>query len=305
MTPPRFDIAAAHPEFGLLSEATRAGDWPAVERFFATAPDDDAFAAATWIVAETDGVEEFLRRVPPSRLSRLLLACRHISRAWEIRSDKRAKHVSAEQFAGMHDELRAAETILIDLTATDPSDTIAWYKRITVCMGLELGQSEARRRYDRLARRNPHLFAAQSALLQQLCPKWGGSWEVAHAFARECLKSAPPGTLNPTIVGQAHLEHCFTIDKAERAAYLAGVAPELDEAVRRSLLHPAFRPAPGWVSAHGVFAVLSSWAGDRNKAAVHFRALGDLASDYPWASCYRDPAAGFEELRSAALGENR
>ncbi|MFI9388907.1 hypothetical protein [Kutzneria sp. NPDC052558] len=305
MTSPRFDITAAHPEFLRLRTAVGAGDWAAVEQFFASMPDDNWTARATWIVAEVAGVEEFLRRVPRSRLSRLLLASRHIAHAWEIRSGKQAKYVSAQQFAGMHDALRAAEAILIDLTAEDPSDTIAWLKRIPVCMGLQLGQSEARRRYDRLARHNPHLLPAQTALVQQLCPKWSGSWESLHAFARECMNAAPPGSLNPIVVGEAHLEHAQAIGKAGRAEYLAGVEAELDEAVRKSLLHPAFRKVPGWVSAHGVFAVLSSWAGNQAKAAVHFQALGDLASSYPWESCFTNPAAGFQELRAAALGGKR
>ncbi|MEV6607810.1 hypothetical protein [Kutzneria sp. NPDC051319] len=305
MTAPRFDITAAHPEFLRLRSVAGAGDWAGIDQFFASLPDDNAAAEATWIVADIAEVEEFLRRVPPSRLSRLLLACRHIAQAWEIRSSKRSQHVSSQQFAGMHEALRAAEAILIDLTAADPTDTVAWLKRITMGMGLEFGQSEARRRYDRLARSNPHLFPAQTALVQQLCPKWGGSWESLHQFARECLDAAPPGSLSGTVVGYAHLEHAMAIGRDGRGEYLAGVEAELDEAVRKSLLHPAFRPVPGWVAAHGVFAVLASWAGNQAKAAVHFRALGDLASNYPWASCYTNPAGGFEELRSAALGGNR
>jgi hypothetical protein len=305
VTSPRFELTAAFPLYLPLQPAIATGDWPAVERFFATVPDDGA-AVAVAAVAKVNGIEEFLRRVPPSRLSRLLLAARHVVHAWEIRTAKRAEHVSAEQFAGMHEQLRIAEAILIDLTATDPSDALAWRERIRVCQGLGLGQSEARRRYDRLARYNPHHFPGQSAFAQQICPKWGGSWDSLHAFARECLDAAPPGSLCGTVVAEAHLEHAHNIDdKGERREYLAGVEAELDAAARKSVLHPAFRQVPGWVEAHGVFAVLSSWAGNPHKAAVHFRALGDLASDYPWSWCYKDPAAGFESLRSAALGGSR
>lgn len=303
MTSPRFELTAAFPVYLQLEKALAAGDWPAVAQFFATLP-DDGMTAAVRVVAKVNGVEEFLRRVPPSRLSRLLLAARHIVHAWEIRSDKLAKHVSAEQFAGMHEQLRSAEAILIDLTAADPADVMAWRERITVCQGLGLGQSEARRRYDRLARANPHHFSGQSALAQQLCPKWGGSWDSLHGFARECLDAAPPGSLCATVVAEAHLEHAHNLAKDKRREYLAGVEAELDAAARKSLFHPAFRPVPGWVEAHGVFAILSSWAGNPHKAAVHFRALGDLASDYPWSWCYKNPAGGFEELRSAAAGGN-
>lgn len=106
MTSPRFDITAAHPEFLRLRSAAGAGDWAGIDQFFASLPDGNAAAEATWIVADIVGVEEFLRRVPPSRLSRLLLACRHIAQAWAIRSSKRSQHVSSQQFAGMHEALR-------------------------------------------------------------------------------------------------------------------------------------------------------------------------------------------------------
>ena len=296
---PRFDVAAAYPEFVGLRDAVRAGDWSAIELFFAGLPDPDAVNLAVWVVADIAGAERYLEQLAPSPLSRLLLASRYVSRAWEIRSAKRAEYVSREQFDGMHDMLRRAEQILIELTAVRPGDAVAWCKRLTTAMGLELGQGEARRRYDRLARVAPHFYAAQSAMVQQLCPKWSGSWESLHAFA--------PGSLSPAVVAEAHLEHYLALDKAERLPYLRSpqVADEITRAALKSVLHPNHRPTYGWVKAHGVFAVLTSFAEDTAKAAVHFHALGDLASSYPWESCFGDASAGFNKLRDAALGGRR
>jgi hypothetical protein len=301
----RFDQAAAFPELVQLRESVRAGDWTAIELFFAGLSDVDMTSFAVKVVADVAGAEEFLAQLPPSRLARRLLAARLVSRAWEIRSAKRAKYVSQEQFAGMREQLRRAETILIELTAEDPADAVAWSFRLRSARGLEVGQSEARRRYDRLARFAPHSFAAQSQLVQQLCPKWSGSWDALHTFARECLEAAPPGSLSPAAVGEAHIEHCMELDRAEAASYLRNVAVqnEIFAAADKSVLHPEFAGGYHWPQACGVFAYLLVKIGDHERAAACFRALGDtVASEYPWQQLFSDPGAGFTLLRRQARG---
>jgi hypothetical protein len=299
----RFDQAAAFPELVELRESARAADWTAIELFFAGLSDTDMAVHAVKVVADVAGAEEFLEQLPPSPLARRLLAARYVSQAWEIRSGERAQHVSRDQFEGMHELLRRAEPILIQLTAKDPADAVAWVFRLTTARGLELGQSEARRRYDRLARVAPHCFAAQSRLLQQLCPKWSGSWEVAHAFTQQCMDAAPPGSLSPAVVGEAHLEHYLDLEGAERGRYLAKVSVqhEIRAAAEKSVLHPDFAGGYHWPQAHGVFAVLFAEMGDHRRAATHFEALGDAASEYPW-TMFGDPAAGFARLRGLSGG---
>ncbi|MEV8035765.1 hypothetical protein [Streptomyces sp. NPDC086182] len=138
-----------------------------------------------------------------------------------------------------------------------------------------------------------------------MCPKWGGSWEAAHGFARECLLGAPEGALNGGLVAEAHVEHWLDLssDGNARTGYLrqAHVHAELVEAAERSVLHPSYRPTYGWVVIQGDFAALFSMIGDTARAAAHFRALGNLASEYPW-SYLGEPAKEFVRHRSAALG---
>jgi hypothetical protein len=307
ITPParRFDQAAAFPELVELRESVRAADWTAIELFFAGLPDVDMTVFAAKVVADVRDAELFLAELPPSPLARRLLGARLISKAWEIRSGARAQYVSREQFAGMRGELLKAEPILMELTAEDPSDVVAWSFRLTSARGLGLGQSEARRRYDRLARFAPHSFAAQSQLVQQLCPKWSGSWEALHTFARECMDNAPPGSLSPTAVGEAHVEHYFDLKGAEQTAYLTNVAvqQEIIAAADKSVLHPNFVGGYHWPRAYGVFAALFGKIGDHERAAMCFRRLGDeVASEYPWEQLYADPATGFDSLRDKAFG---
>ncbi|WP_405881945.1 hypothetical protein OG762_26935 [Streptomyces sp. NBC_01136] len=308
LPPPDFELASAFPEVGWLRQATAARDWAGIRQYVDGLPKGVDRAFLVRVVAEVPGVEHPLRELvaaaPDDVLALTLLGTREVELGWEIRTDARAKNVSREQFEGLHAHLRQAEQLLIRATALDPSHDAAWASRLTTARGLQLGQNEARRRYDRLAAYHPYHFTGQARLLQQLCPKWSGSWEAAHGFARECLLNAPEGALNGGLVAEAHLEHWLALSAgAERTEYLRQphVHAELVEAADRSVLHPHYRPAYGWVTIHGVFAALFSLIGDTARAAAHFRALGNLASEYPW-SYLGKPAEAYVRHRSAALG---
>ncbi|MGC4857375.1 hypothetical protein ACLQ24_29425 [Micromonospora sp. DT4] len=140
-------------------------------------------------------------------------------------------------------------------------EAAAWTERIIIARGLQLGQNEARRRYDRLAQQHPHHATAQAALLQQLCPKWSGDGDRAFAFARECAQAAPVGAPNAVLVVEAHLERWLDFDTdRERTAYVRStpVAEEIMQAAQRSMLHPDFVDRPGWVWVRSSFALMFS-----------------------------------------------
>ncbi|GAA1415099.1 hypothetical protein ACFQZ4_18360 [Catellatospora coxensis] len=303
---PSFDRAAAFPEVQSVRTWCRQGDWDSLARHFAQLQTPDAVYFTADVVAEVPGVMNLLGQVAEARpsaiLPKLLIGARAIDMAWEARTGAQAQHVSREQFAEMHEFLRFGEERLLEVTAREPDNGAAWAMRITNARGLELGQAEARRRYDRLAKHHPHMFFAQTQLLQQLCPKWGGSWEAAFGFARQCTAAAPEGSINAKLITEVHLEYWLASRGAERAAYLhrPEVLQELADAARRSVLHPSFRPVYGWVGAHSGFACLFSLAGEHGRAAAHFRALGGLASTSPW-SYLGDAAQEFVKHRDLAL----
>ncbi|MFJ8358775.1 hypothetical protein [Streptomyces sp. NPDC093984] len=303
---PVTDPFDALPGLAPLRTAARAGDWAATQAFFAGLDSVDKVSFAVGALADIDGTEEYLEKaaaaLPGNPLPATLLAERYIRIGWGIRSGARAKHVSRDQFDQFHAWLRKAEQMLIEVCAEQPAYAPAWTARLLTARGLELGQSEARRRYDRLSAHHPHHFRAQSQLLQQLCPKWGGSWEDAHGFAQECASAAPDGSQAGILVAEAHIEHWLELDGSEATAYMRGlpVRDDLRHAAQVSVLHPDYRPGWHWITGHSAFALAFSLGGHLEDAAPHFAALGNTASKSSW-QYLADWKSRFAKYRTAAL----
>ena len=308
LTPPDFALTSAYPEAARVGQTAAANDWEAVRRYTEELPPGSDRTLVGTAIRSLPGIEEPLRHLvaatPDDAFALTLLGVREVGMGWEARGSGRAESVSPEQFAAFHEHLRRAERLLITATALDPGQDIAWAERLNTARGLQLGQSEARRRHDRLVRTSPHHFTGQARLLEQTYPKWGGSWEAAHGFAHECMRNAPEGALNAGLVVEAHVEHWYALRTPDaRTAYLEQphVRQEAEEAAARSVAHPQYVRHPGWVTVEGCFALLFGLLGDQQRAAVHFTALGGLASDFPW-SYLGNPATAYVRRRSAALG---
>jgi hypothetical protein len=307
--PPRhpvLDPAVAYPKIAELRSVLDARNWSAARQLLdAAEPIERDYLIRS--ASEGAGRAELLRGVlaadPADSAAGAMLGQHLIAAAWEIRTGARAQHVSKDQFARFHDGLRQAEMVLIDAAARTPADPAVWSARLTTARGLELGQSEARRRYDRLAEVSPHHLPGQIQLLQQFCPKWSGSWEKVHAFAREAAAAAPPGALNAVLIPEVHIEHWLDLDDAAaRRAYVMSdaVRGEVYEAARRSVWHPEFRRTHGWVLVMNTFAAYFAMVDDMPAAGSLFTALGDLATESPW-HYLGDPATIIAKFRARAL----
>lgn len=303
-----FDPAAVAPELVPLRAALSRRDWTAA-RAVLDSVGPAARSALIRLCGEEHGVEPFLQYVlsrdPDDTTAAAMLGAHYIDKGWKLRSSYQAEHVSDEQLARFHECLRQAEQVLIDAAARNPGDCAVWVLRLPTARGLQLGLSEARRRYDRLALYDPHHLPGQSHLLQSLCPKWGGTFEQVHAFARERMLAAQPGTHNARLVADAHLERWLDLDHGEAGRqYLMSepVRAELYEAAHRSVWHPAFRRTTGWVSVMNSFAMLFSLMGDDAAAAGLFVALGGLSTEHPW-DYLGDPANEVRTRRARALAK--
>jgi hypothetical protein len=306
--PITLDRLAAFPELAAARAALEREDWAAVTRYFATLTDEVDIGFGVHAVVEGTDSGEFLRRVATSTgqpLARLLLGDWLICRGWESRTRAAAKYVSAGQFAGFFRHLEQAEAVLAELTADAPHNPNAWALRLMTARGLEVGIAETQRRYEMAARHHSHHAGAQLQLLQRLCPKWGGSFEASHDFARRCLETSPAGSSSGVVVAMAHIEQ-WMASGSGRALYMhrPAVRRELVDAARHSVLNPSYRRGLRWVVDHNIFAMALSLAWERRAAAAVFRALGRYADVQPWEFYLRSlpPGAGFTLNRALARG---
>lgn len=300
----------AVPALAPLRDAAWDGDWAAVRAFFEGIPGDEAtggedVSVAAALLARVERTEWFLEKAvkdrPADPLARTLLAERYVRLGLRARGRGPAESVSWDAARQCHDWLCKAELLLIEVCAEQPAYVPAWTARLATARGLGLGQSEARRRYDRLAEHHPHHAHAQSRLLRQLRPEGGGSWEAAHGFAEECASAAPDGSHAGVLVAEAHLAHRAALDGAEAEEYLRSTAvrDELRRAARASVLHPDHRRDWRWTDSHSAFALVFSLGGHVGDAAPHFAALGDTVSESVWRHV-PDWRTRFTEYRAAA-----
>jgi hypothetical protein len=291
----QFDPAAAYPEVKTLRAALAARNWPAVRDVLDASPGPVARTMLIRFGADedrtgTDGLEAFLLetadRDPEDAAAAAMLANHLINIGWEIRTAARAKNVSRQQFASFHDWLRRAEVVLFEAIARHPDDPALWTARLHSARGLGLGLAEARRRYDRLVAIDPHHLPGQTSFLQELCPKWRGSWELLHPWCREAMLAAPAGAPQGALVADGHLEHWAGLGGGEAGkTYLRNepVRGEIHEAAERSVFHTEFRHEHGWVYAANHFAIVFSLIGDRPAMKTLFTMIGDFGLEHPWA----------------------
>ena len=287
---PEYDVTLVVPALTPVRDHARAGHYDALADALVALNDEDeaAMPVACWIAADEEPLEQALarrlERHPGDFLARTLHAQRQIVVAWQARGRGPAASVSPERFAAFTTGLQRAEVALIQACAEDPSWTMPWYLRLVTARGLELGIPETRRRYDRLAELDPHHYEGQREMLQRLCPKWGGSWEEAFAFARSCATAAPSGSFVPALVADAHLELWVSLPAKEGREYLrrGDVRDEVDRAARDSVLHARARSGPSTVRVRTVLGALHAVAGDTAAADQHFRALGGVVDDGVW-----------------------
>jgi hypothetical protein len=299
----KLDDAGAFPEIRRLRKAVGTSTWKPVAEAFGAFTDDHARSVAISSAAQVAGGERLFRaamRPDAGTLPQVLLAARHIALAFHARGAGRFHGLTYDQYHVFQDRLYQAEQLLIEVCAVEPANVHAWEQRLHTAVGLELDASEKQRRYERLAALNPTLFTAQFRRLQTLCPKWGGDWDSALAFARETSAAAEPGSLSPALIPTVHLERYF--DNVDDTGVLTAdeVQREVAEAARISVLHRDFRKTYQWVQAQGTFALYYSLIDQPRRAAPHYRAMGTLASAYPW-SVFEHPAAALALHRGAAL----
>jgi hypothetical protein len=298
--PPSFDAWSRYQELAPVRAAVDSRDWDAAAAAF-SALGPQELSLALELVADESDVERMLEAVvaaePDDPLARTLLARRYASIGWQIPAGTWAVDDGAEKVEEFREWLVRAEQILIDVCVDHPDHVPAWEARLLTAHGLQLGPSEARRRYDRLAALSPRHYRAQRAYLQMLVPKWGGSWEAAEAFVAECASDAPDGAPSRALLTSLLIERWLDLGEVPDD----GALERLGEIARASVLHPDHVPGPDADSVHAELALLFTFAERLDYAAAHFRALGDHPVSAGW-DYLDDKAQWYARSRAQALG---
>ena len=287
-----FDLARAVPELAELRQLVGRMEYAELtnrlEHLAVEAP-SDLTVASDFLAGSSELAAHMQRRLnqePTDVAAKHLRAHRLILRAWETRGRSNVEFVSDQQFTSFQAQLRNAELELLQLCATAPGSSWAWFLRLLTARGLELGIGESRRRYDRLVELHPVHPAAQRQFLQVLCPKWGGTWDQVFEFVTECRQAAPDGSTAHALVAHAHFERWASSAQKEATAYLRAPAiqEELRNAADASVFSPAYQRGFDWVETHTAFAFVRAFGGDERGASRHFDALGPFLdrrlSDY-------------------------
>lgn len=300
----KIDPAMGDPVAAALRAHLAAGDWRSASALFTTVdhPDDLAFyyRQAGAVDGVQDRIREWVAAEPHSIVPVLVAAQRYIAWAWEARSAYRAEHVGAEQFRIFFQRLRVAEDLLGMAVGLDGDDPAPWAFMVTTARGLQLGQDEARRRFGEAVIRYRWHVSAHLQLLQQLCPKWGGSLAAVHDLTQRTVPAMPDGCVLGALAAYAHMEHWMELD-ADGDAYLRQptVLAELNAAADRSVRHPDYRQRPGWPLAHNMFAWAFVRSGDLRAAAEQFAVVGAQVTEWPWEYA-DDPVSAFAAARRAS-----
>ncbi|NUR26448.1 MAG: hypothetical protein HOV83_11470 [Catenulispora sp.] len=307
------------PELARLGPAAHGGDWEAMEAILRPVRERGDFERLTFLIAgiediggdllDDNGGDYLLNLAeyrPQDPLALTVAGARYNAHAWELRTIYRASQVSEEQFREFHDHLRMAEEHLYTAAELDPESAAPWYTLCITSRGLEHGADVTRRRFEAGIRRAPGHVGLHRQMLQQLCAKWGGSREEMHAFAREALAGAPPGSGLGELVAQAHLEHWLDLEQGPDDAYIRNpsVVQELHQAAQASVFHPAFAPTSTPYNALNTFAMAFWLAGEKETAARLFERIGDHVTRGPWQ--YRgDPGKVFAVARQDCVKKRK
>jgi hypothetical protein len=263
-------------------------NWRAAADFLAsvTHPDDRTFYIRQ--AGDVPGVEawiaEWIAAEPRGNTALLVAGQRYIAWAWEARGAYSAKHVKDEQFRLFFERLCQAEAALAEAAQRDHDDPTPWALMVVTARGLQHGQAEASARFREATGRYPWHLAAHMQMLQQVCPKWGGSYEALHSFAGKAIAEMPEGSSLGVLAPLAHLEHWLELDGSNHDEYIRrpGVLADLNAAADRSVRHPRFVRRAGSPALHNLFAGAFCFAGGWNAALEQFAATDNVVTELPW-----------------------
>jgi hypothetical protein len=316
----RTSVAAPHPPVDELmgdADARRfsadlaAGHWQDFHSFLERTRDWDDRAFYVRRLSEIDGrpdwLDDWLSATPDSAVAHLFNGTHMTRWAWQERGSGYATNVKEDSWAAFHRRLLLAERALLRATELDPEDPTPYAMLLQSAMGLSLGGTELRQRFDEVVRRRRWHRNAHSTMIQGLAAKWLGSHAEMFEFARSVTRDAPDGSGVHVVVCEAHLELWLNLPREGdngrqlQTEYFSRpeVQREVSDAAGRSVLS-VHHTATKWTPADLNIVAMCFWLMKDYTRQLHLMdRIGTSIQKIPWA--YQgNPAAAYARARTIA-----
>jgi hypothetical protein len=253
-------------------------------------------------------LDEWAAARPDSSLPLLVKGVRGTNWAWEARGGGRAKTVGADAWPVFFERLVAADQALSRAAALDARDPLPIAHSISVAMGLQLGQDEARSRFGAAHQREPLNGAACAAMVQATARKWGGTNEGMLQWARWVSSQARDGAQQHKWLAYAHIE-CWIDEDTNAAQQQYFLRPEVKQEVlasaQRCVLSPNYVVRDLTIRScadRNIYALCFSLMHEYQAALDMMRLIGPYVTPSPW---YYQGKAGekYEVHRQRAFKE--
>lgn len=229
---------------------------------------------------DSSWLDDWLAGSPDNADATCLKAWVLIGQAWAVRSGKRAKYVSDEQFEEFFRLLEKATTAIQRAQELDPDDPEPWAAALCHARGLQAPREVFDVYLREFAEIDPHHFGCHAQALQFVCDKWYGSREEMYEYAVGAASAAPADAQVQTLPLVAMVEHV-----AEGVATLDLRQEFIGHWLDRAKAWVASaQPRGGYLtaSANNVLAYVQDFVGASDGAYESLVAMGPYVTDFPW-----------------------
>jgi hypothetical protein len=251
-------------------------------------------------IGRSEQLELRLQALPRDPDLLVWLAQTMVFEAWEVRTAKRAVHVSGQQFATFFSILQSAHEVVAAAIKAAPHDATPWCTLQWVGLGLQKSAKEKQLIFGHVLDRQPDSYLAHARQVQALAPKWTkGPVDELLRFGRDtAYKSQPGRALGAGILALAFAEAIPAIMNDE-----PGERPERIKRLQHLILdrrqmvidagaawwRPERQPEAADLEAHQAMAYTLRLLNRPDLAMFHATQTRGRVSFSPWASSVDGP----------------
>ena len=216
-------------------------------------------------------LDKWIEKRPASANALIVRGCFYIDYAGVARGTDWARNVKEEQWKLYYERREKALQDINKAYRLDPGNLHSSRQMLRIAGTSSDSQGMDEILFQRVIALDPNCFMAYRSKLWGLMPKWGGNWRDLFQFARQSSQNAPPKTLFPILIVEAHEEAAarsnFPQDKIYYNSKYLKPTPweEIEKAFKR--VTADFPKSVKWR------IMFAEFAGDAEKFAIGLKTL--------------------------------